>query len=41
MIGSQKVFIDRVPAVRVGDIVTEIGGGPNKITKGNDKVFMK
>jgi uncharacterized Zn-binding protein involved in type VI secretion len=38
--GSNKVFIEFRRAVRVGDKVKEIGGGNNKIRKGNKKVII-
>lgn len=38
--GSATVFINKVPAARVGDQVIEPGGGPNAITAGEPTVLI-
>jgi uncharacterized Zn-binding protein involved in type VI secretion len=40
MVGSTTVFINNMPAARVGDQVTEAGGGPNAVAMGEPTVMI-
>jgi uncharacterized Zn-binding protein involved in type VI secretion len=40
VMGSATVFINNMPAARVGDQVTEVGGGPNAIAMGEMTVLI-
>jgi uncharacterized Zn-binding protein involved in type VI secretion len=39
-VGSKSVFINGLPAARMGDVVVEGGGGPNKIAIGCETVII-